>query len=325
MGRNNNFLKGVFLVLIMIAVAIVAWNYKWIYDYYRGVTYQPTSEMSRIREDLKLTDKGEFLFNASQPELSEKEDFNNYCRKGDVGIAVLGCYTKETIYVYNIDDAELRGIRELTSAHELLHAVYARMSDEEKEALKPALTQVYAENQEILEEELVNYAETEKAEELYVRAGTEIANLPESLEKHYGEIFREQDAIVAYYNGYIAVFKNLKAELDSLSGELEGINTQIEQKTAEYERRGTQLNANIISFNSCAEMAGCFGSQEEFNIRRAGLLVEQNNLEILYNEINGLVEAYNAKVQEYNADVLRSERLNTIINSSTKPEEQLKN
>jgi hypothetical protein len=95
---------------------------------------------------------------------------------------------------------------------------------------------------------------------------------------------------------------------------------QIELNTTDYDRRVSQLNADIISFNSCANVAGCFKSEADFYARRNALVGEQSALEQLYNEINSLIDSYNAKVEAYNADILRSEKLNTIINSSDRPE-----
>lgn len=296
-------------------------NRQWLYDFYRGQTYQPSSEMLKIRESLDLTERGEFLFNAAQPELKASEEFNAHCRAGDTEIAILGCYAEGNIYVYNITEAELNGVRELTTAHELLHVVFTRMTDEEKAALRPALEQVYQDNKVILEEDLNTYAAGEQFEELYVRAGTEVAALPEVLEKHYAEVFGDQDRVVAFYDSYNGVFRALKAELDELSAEMEVLNVEIEQKTNEYKSRSEQLNASVVSFNSCAAVAGCFATEEDFYNQRAVLVAEQEALEGLYGELNRLIDAYNVKVEAYNADVLRSEKLNTMINSNAKPQE----
>ena len=296
-------------------------NRDWIYDYFRGASYEPVGEMARIREDLQLTDRGRFIFNASQPVLSGRESFNNACRTMDTEVAVLGCYTDGNIYIYNIDSAELKGIRELTTAHELLHAVWARMSDEEKNSLRDTLEQVYSKNTDVLKDELDTYTELERLEELYVRAGTEIADLPENLEKHYAEVFKNQDLIVGFYDSYITVFKEIEAEMDTLKQEMDEISAQVEIKTAEYESRASQLNVEIASFNACAETMGCFATEGEFYARRGVLMAEQDALSGLYGEISYLIDVYNEKVQEYNADVMRGEQLNQMINSNAKVEE----
>jgi hypothetical protein len=320
-ARKRHILRWVFLaVLAVVAVAVVL-NREWIYDWYRGVSYQPSNEMATIRDKLQLTGRGEFLFNAAQPELNAAEEFNANCRQDEDEVAVLGCYNNGDIFVYNIDAAELNGIRELTTAHELLHVVWARMSEDEKVALVEPLTRTFDANQDFLAEEINQYDISEKQEELYVRAGTEVKNLPEALEKHFAEIFKDQDMIVDFYDSYIVIFRKIKAEMGNLVSEMEELKEAISVKTAEYEEVYSQLEADIVSFNNCAEVAGCFSSEAEFYASRNQLIARQNELNLMNDEINNMVDVYNAKVDVYNADVTESRKLQDMINSNSKVEQ----
>lgn len=318
--RSARVIVWVFLAIILILSVAIIINREWLYDWYRGVSYQPTEEMSRIRGELKLTGQGNFLFNSAQPGLNEADEFNKNCRKDESDTAVLGCYTEKNIYIYNIVEPKLDGIRELTTAHELLHAKWARMSDDEKVALVEPLTRTFEANQDLLEEEINQYDISEKQEELYVRAGTEVKDLPEELEKHFAEIFEDQNHIVDFYNKYITVFRTIKAEMNSLLDEIDALKIEIDAKTAKYQDQFNQLEADIVSFNSCAEVAGCFATVSEFNSRRATLLTRQNDLEVLNGEINRLIDEYNMRVDEYNSDVTESRKLQDMINSNSKIE-----
>ena len=304
--------------MIVVVATFVVVKRDWISDFWRGLFYKPTSEVANIQDKLGLTEHGEFLFKASQPILSESEEFNDKCRfEQDGGDAIVGCYTDKNIYVYNIKNQELDGIRECTMAHELLHAVWDRMSDNERESYYEPLSQVLKQNGEYLEEELEIYDETAKREELYVRAGTEIKNLPDDLEKHFATIFKDQDKVVSFYDKYISVFRNLQAELDALEAEMNEIKSQINTKEEDYKKRAEQLNASIAEFNSCAETAGCFVSEWTFAVQRNRLIAEQQALQALYDEISKLIDEYNAKVDKYNEDVISSNKLNQMINSTT--------
>lgn len=321
-NKRRQYIIWSFFMLVSILALIAFLNWQWIYDFGRGLSYKPSDEMQRIWGSLELTERGGFLFKASMPTLNEGEEFNEKCRYGvDSEMAILGCYTEGNIYIYNITDTELDGIRELTTAHELLHAVWARMSEDERGNLSSALTQVYNDNKDLLEKEIGSYGENERQEELYVRAGTEVKNLPEVLEKHYAEIFKDQDKIVDFYEKYISVFNNIRAEMDELMSEMENIKAEIDAKTAEYEQRIAQLNADITIFNNCAETSGCFGSSSEFYARREVLVREQEALSMLYDELNNLTSEYNEKVAKYNDDVTQTEKLNNMINSNSKPSE----
>lgn len=320
--RLKKNIKWMILVVAVVVVGVLFFaNREWIGDWWRGIIYRPSDEMVAIREKLDLTERGEFLFNASQPELSGSDEFNENCRTElDMETAVLGCYIEGNIYVYDITAKELDGIRELTAAHELLHAVWARMSEAEQRGLTRTLTQTFEKNQSLLEDEIDSYDASQRQEELYVRVGTEVKNLPTELEEHYAEVFTDQDLIVEYYEGYIGVFNRMKAEMEGLMAEMEEIQAQIDTLSADYESRLTRLNAQVTNFNSCAERAGCFGSESEFYAQRNSLISEQNALEGVYNEINRLVDEYNARVEKYNEDVAYSRKLNNIVNSKAKPE-----
>ena len=224
---KRNYCGWVILLVLVAIATIIVLNRAWIYDWFRGVTYRPTAEMISIRDELNLTGRGEFLFNATQPELNEADAFNANCRQDESEVAVLGCYTAGNIYVYNITDVKLDGIRELTAAHELLHAVWARMGNAEKEDLKPILQQVYQNNLSVLKDDIETYADDERIEEIFVRAGTEIKKLPDVLEKYYAEIFDDQDAVVDFYESYIAVFREIKMKMEGLASEIEVLRDSI--------------------------------------------------------------------------------------------------
>ncbi len=316
--NNRKIVGGVLLgVLLFVAIAVVA-NRVLVYNWWRSITYKPSEKMAQIRSALNLTGEGEFIFNSVQPVLSEKTEFNANCRTGkDSEIAVLGCFTGDSVFVYNIESEELDGIRELTTAHELLHAVWSRISADERIVLFHSLKTVLEKNSGFLRDEMENYYEDERQEELYVRAGTEVKDLPDDLEKHYAKYFKDQDAVVDFYNKYISVFRELEARRDQTKAQIDELGNVIQQKNVEYEAGVEQLNEEIVSFNNCAETVGCFESQWSFDSRRAALINRQNELKALYNEIDGLVAQYNQLVEQYNNDVTMVKKLNNQINSNS--------
>ena len=305
----------------MVIAIVVAWRWEWIYDWYRGIIYQPSAEMATIRTKLKLTGQGEFIFNAAQPELNDAADFNENCRQDETEVAVLGCYTLGNIYVYDIKDTRLDGIRELTAAHELLHVFWAKMDNGERERLQPILNQVYKNNLIILKDDIETYAESERLEEIFVRAGTEIKELPVGLEEIYARVFESQDAVVDFYDNYSAVFREMKTRLENLADELESLKSQIDEKIHEYEVGVANLEKDIINFNSCAETVGCFQSNAEFYAQRNALIACESALNVLNDEVNVLIDNYNDKVNEYNSNALESRRLQNIINSKAETTE----
>lgn len=303
--------------LALVALLFLAFiNRNLLLDFLKGLSYSPTPEMSDIRENLGLTSAGARIFNASAPTLDDRDSFNRDCDSTNPDLAVFGCYYNDKIYVYNINSSDLAGFRESTTAHELLHAVWHRLSGVKKSELTPLLESVYASHRTELEESLKSYAESEKLDELYVRIGTQIKDLPDTLEAHYAEIFSDQDAVVAFYDSYVAPFNELNEKIETLSRELASLKTTIEEKTATYESRSSEFNASVDEFNRCANTAGCFSSDYVFRSRRNSLVATAGELDALYSELSNLIDSYNKKVDEYNSNILASENLQNLINSN---------
>lgn len=319
MKKNAHLVAfGIASAILLFLVAFLVVNFGVIRDIFVGLSYRPSSEMSEIREKLDLTGKGWRIFNASLPELEEREEFNQICRGEESENAVLGCYRDDRVYVYNVLSEELDGIREVTAAHELLHAVYDRMSAEERRELSPVLNEIYKKNQEILGEEIELYDDVDREEELFVRIGTEIATLPNELEKRYSEIFKDQDKIVGFYDGYITVFREIERKLKELLARVQELEVDIEGKTEQYEAEVGVLNRDIEEFNACASTPDCFTSRWAFNNKRNSLVARQGTLTALYNEINGMISEYNNLAAEYNENLLHGQALNKAINSAEK-------
>ncbi len=309
------------IAVVILVTVIILLNRAWIYDWVRGINYQPSSEMVAVRDKLMLTGRGEFLFNATWPELNNAEEFNENCQRDETEMAVLGCYAMGNIYVYDIEDVRLAGIRELTTAHELLHAVWARMSENEQKNLELILQKVYKDNLNTLKDDIETYAESERLEEIFVRVGTEIKDLPVELEEVYAEIFKDQDAVVDYYESYDTVFREMKLHLEWLMDEMERLQADIDEKTREYEVAVEKLNDDIKRFNDCAETAGCFESSWEFYTQRNMLIARESALDEMNDDINNIINEYNEKVNEYNESVLESRKLQSIINSKAETTE----
>ena len=50
-------------------------------------------------------------------------------------------------------------------------------------------------------------------------------------------------------------------------------------------------------------------------------MTRQGQLNEMYDSISGLIEQYNEKVEKYNADVTKTNKLNQIMNSNSKPKD----
>lgn len=297
-NQKNWAIAGASVVLgLCVAWILQQW---WVQDFWHGLGYTPSAEMTEIVDSLELTGKGQRILTATRPSLDDQQSFNEHCESHDEDIALLGCYTEGRIYVYDIENEQLELASNVTAAHELLHAVWERTNTAEKTRLETLLNDLMAEKQEWFDEELETYPEEERLEEVYTRAGTKLRELPAELEQNYGEIFQNRAKIVEYYETYSAPFEELQEKLEKLEAEVTKENQAIDEQKAAYDQRLNEWDAKVDQFNSCAERAGCFTSDAEFQSKRQAMLREQAEIEATKDAINQRIERNNARVDEYN-------------------------
>ncbi len=320
--RNYKRIIGWGLVLLIV-VGFWAVRQPSVRDLWLGMGYQADEKVKRIEDDLELTTSAQRIFAATRPSLEGKEEFNTHCENRGGEVSLLGCYTGGRIYVYEITDEQLATANEVTMAHELLHAVWERLGDGEREMLSELLEKLYEDKRDWFDDELTAYSEAEKIEEIYARAGTKLKELPEGLEKHYTKFFQNRGKIVQAYEDYETPFLALKVELTELAATIERVNGEIENERAVYLADVERLDAEIGQFNDCADTAGCFASQSEFEGRRAVLAGRKDALEDVREGLNQKITANNERIDNYRERQMVLGELNDAMDSRLSEIEEL--
>lgn len=309
------------LALLGLAVAIFM-NRQVLIDSYLAWQYKPSGEVAAIVDRTKLTDKGKFYFYASHPELNDRESFNNTCTaKDSEQSVVLGCYTGMRIYVFAIDNPKLDGIKEVTAAHEMLHAAYDRLSATERQRVDDLVqTQLSKITDERILSLVKEYDKTEPGErlnEMHSILGTEVAQLSPELEAYYQQYFKDRSAVVTLAESYGAVFDELKNRAEVLLAELTALADRIDARNAEYTASAQRLNNDIDAFNVRARSGTM--TRAQFDSERAALEARQAGLQTFYDSIKADISLYNNKRDELEAINTESEVLNRSIDSKLSP------
>ena len=296
----------------------------WLMDTLKGWGYEPDAKVAAMVADLELTDTGWRILKATRPIIEGSTEFNEHCNSHNAEISLLGCYIDGRIYIYEIELPQLAAANKVTVAHELLHAAWERMEESERREVSDWLGQVYQDQREWFDGELEVYADESHTEEIYTRAGTKVADLPNELEQHYAKFFQNRAAIVQFYQDYETPFLTLKLEMADLADEIGAMGQEIETERTNYLQNLEDLDARIEKFNACAETAGCFARQSDFERQRQSLLSERTNLEDVRTELNKKIEQNNQRVQDYRERQLQLGELNNAMNSNIELIEVLK-
>ncbi len=317
-----------FLISILFIVGGVwaAFHYQFFIDQYVAATYKVPPQVASLIYELRFSDRSEFLVRATQASLDDRVAFNSHCDKKDSGSITLGCYiSPQHLYVYNVNDTRLDGVKQVTLAHEMLHAAYSRLSNEEKvrvnKKIQSALSGILDTHPD-LQKRLQIYEKTEPGErnnELHSILGTEVSNLPAGLESYYKQYFRDRRIITNFAAKYARVFQDLKTNQDQLVADLQQLNQSIQKQVDIYNTDIAALNGRIESFNSRAARLGGFSSESEFESEKFQLQNERDRLASEKEAINTHIETYEQKRSQLEALNVQVEDLNTKLDSTKLP------
>lgn len=322
--RSRGHTLGLVAALISVSVAaLLFFNRQYVIDQVNIWQYQPSSPVEQLVDRSGMNDQGKFYFYASTPTIESTQVFNDKCGHREESTAILGCYTSQKIYIYNVSDKRLDGIREVTAAHEMLHAAYERMSDRERQKVNALLETEYnkLKDDKNLSERMAFYAKTEPGQrdnELHSVIGTEVASISPELEAHYKKYFTDRQKVVALHTKYATVFSDLQARSEELISELNTLGDSIEKDTAAYNSAVNQLDKDIEGFNARAN-SGAFNSQAQFNSERNSLVDRVASLDSLRDKIDTNVAKYESLREELASIASTSEALNKSIDSSLAP------
>jgi hypothetical protein len=314
------------LIATTICVAIAAFlffNRQFVVDQLSVWQYKPSAEVTSLASRSGMSDEGKFYFFAAQPAVEEAQEFNKQCDRKEDTTAILGCYNGRNIYIYNVTNQSIDGIREVTASHEMLHSAYDRLDSGEKARVNTLLEAEYAKlkTDAKLAERMAFYDRTEPGErdnELHSVIGTEITSISPELEKYYARYFTDRSKITTLHQKYAAVFDDLQNRSQVLINKLTDLNKSIEQNTTTYNKDVAKLNQDIESFNANAN-SGRFTTQSEFQTERSNLLARANALDARRQTINSDVAMYETLRQELAVIASQSEVLNKSIDSSLAP------
>ncbi len=307
------------------AAGWVVLNRQFVLDEINYLSYKPTSQIASIESRAGMSDQGKFYFYASKPEVENAQQFNQNCAQQEAGNAILGCYTGQRIYVYDVTNAQLDGIEEVTAAHETLHAVWDRMSDSDRATIGALLEAAFSKiNDPNLNERMAYYARTEPGQrinELHSILGTEYANLGPALEAHYAKYFTDRSKVVALHASYQSVFDKLKAQSDALSAQLTNLKASIDANSNQYNNEAVSINNDAVTLKQSANSVDTSSQSQvdAYNAKRQSLLNRLDVLNALRDQINSEITTYNTTVAQYNSIVVSTNNLNASLDSTLSP------
>jgi hypothetical protein len=326
---KSSFLRrasGLFIGLLLALLALfIALNRQYVLDQVTVWQYKPSAVVSALAERATISDKGLFYFYASQPVVEGSQKFNSQCDRKEPTSAILGCYSADRIYIYDVNDPRLDGIREVTAAHEMLHAAFERLSEKEKQALGVLLEAEYAKlDSTELRDRMDYYARAQpgdRANELHSIIGTEIASIGPELEAHYRQYFSDRQKVVQLHAAYQKVFDDLSAQADALGAEVTRLREEISASITAHNAAAVRLEQDIAALRARERTVDRTSATQvnAYNADRQTLINRADELNRQKAGIDAKTAVFNEKVKQYNDLVVRSNELKQKIDSALAP------
>ena len=191
------------IIALMAAISVAAGGFFYgqtAFDTYRASTFTPPAAVAAVEGSIKLTPTAQRTFRATQPAIETSDQFNAHCKSTERTAAILGCYYGDRIYLFDVENAELAGAKEVTAAHELLHAQYARLNIFERPKVDSIIKKAYqkVKNDPEIAKAMEYYREAEpgaELDELHSIIGTTIGELDSDLEQYYARYFTDRASL----------------------------------------------------------------------------------------------------------------------------------
>lgn len=324
MVMNKRWTSSVLIIALCSGVLVIWLNRYALFDWYVLQNFKPSIEIAQLATNSGMSQTGANIFYSHAPKIAGKEEFNSACTEDEKTI-VLGCYTgfdfnRDTdIFVYDVEKPELAGIKEVTAAHEMLHAAYDRLSQSEKKRINELTANALLKlNNPRIANMVESYRQRDAASvpnEIHSILGTEVATLDAELESYFSRYFTNRQAVVTLSSKYESVFDTNQNEIDKLSGtlalrknEISKLETVLEGQRNQLENQKNTMDTYVSSNDITAYNA---------MVPIYNRLVDQFNSAVA--DYKKLIDEYNALIAEYNSKAVYQEELVNSIDSKYQP------
>lgn len=320
--RKTTRILVVFLLLWLLVAIVAVFFHRDVLDWLSLRGYTAPATVAALSQEDTMTSQATKDFYVNHPDIESKQVFATNCKSHAEQTIVLGCYhgDQNGIYILKVSDSRLNGVMQVTAAHEMLHAAYDRLSDQDRQKVDGWLQDYYKNGltDDRVRATIESYKKSEPNDvvnEMHSVFGTEVANLPAPLETYYQKYFTDRSKVVAYAADYSAEFTNRQQKVAAYDAQLQDLKATIDANNADLQKQ----QAILASERSQLESDRNSSDPRSYNAR----VDSYNNQVADYNAKIGatkqLIAQYNAIVQQRNAIALEEQSLAQALSGDSVP------
>lgn len=310
--RLSRLLATLFVIALF---SVTFWQRQNIFDWWQLRDYQPSATVTALATRTDMTNKARRIFYVNRPAVQDKAEFYESCADGETSV-VLGCYKqRQGIYILKVDDERLKGIQEVTAAHEMLHAAYGRLDSRQQKRIADLLETAYKNlSDQAIRDKIKLYEDSgaDITNELHSILGTEVATLSSELETYYRQYFTDRGTVVAFAAQYQAEFTNRKNKVAEYDSQLAGLETQVNTNNQSLQTLKESINDESARLDSLLKE----GKIEEYNAGVNSYNQSLTPFRTLLAQTQSLVDQYKTILEERNKIAAEAQELGRALDST---------
>lgn len=311
-----------FLIIASVAFGLAVGKQRAIADWWQLRNYQPPTVIAQIATQDSLTDQARRVFYVNHPTINDRASFMRFCPSGSrEQTIVLGCYQSDQagIFLLDVNDPRLDGVKQVTAAHEMLHAAYDRLSPRDRDNINAQLVAFYKTGltDDRIKSTIDAYTKSEPKDvvnEMHSIFATEVATLPAGLEQYYKQYFNDRTKVTSLSARYQGEFTSRRNQVSADDAKLQQLKTQIDNLESDLKNRQNDINdkeQNLTSLRNSNNVAAYNAGVPVYNGE-----VSAYNFEV--QRVRTLVTEYNNLVTERNAIATEEDQLVQSLSAETK-------
>ncbi|MFA5003920.1 MAG: hypothetical protein WC498_01420 [Candidatus Saccharimonadales bacterium] len=318
-SKFRRIVSGLPLVIFLAILILAAVQRQAILDWWKLRGYQPPAAIVSLATDDSLTPQARHLLYVNRPGIASSAAFVQNCPTGGEKTIVLGCYKSgdNGIFIFRVSDPRLLGVEQVTTAHEMLHAAYDRLSSKDRSYVDGLLQNYYQHDlhdQRILDT-IAAYKLSEPNDvvnEMHSVFGTEIANLPPALETYYQQYFSDRSKVTNFATTYKGEFTSRQTLVADYDSQMRNLKFQIDANQADLD----QMKANLDTAAANLQQLQGDGNTSAYNQGVASYNVAVNTYNAKVQLTKNLINQYNTLVDKRNSVALEEQQLVQAITAS---------
>jgi hypothetical protein len=298
-------------------MGVLAWQHNLVTDWAVTRGYHPPAAIQSLAQEDTMTAYARRLFYVNKPRIEGRDAFNKRCSSGHDEVAVLGCYTgnRQGIFLYDVTDARLNGIQQVTAAHEMLHQAYDRLGGKERARVDAQLV-AYSKTvtDPDLKSKMAAYQKSEPndiIDEMHSVFGTEVADLPKGLEVYYARYFTNRKEVTQFHDHYQAAFSERTKQIAAYDAQIESLKKQIGTDKASIQSQEKSLQAQRAELNALLSS----NQVKAYNDAVASFNAQVTAYKAAITETNRRIGQYNKLIDARNEIAVQEQQLQRAIDS----------